>query len=102
MRPVLHGDAVAAARALFVLPAEDRDQAMALMLSRAEAADCYRRRFARAHPQWGNGSLMAAAMSQRLPPEPPLDDAEYCRCVASVFSVLADRRERTCALSGRS
>jgi hypothetical protein len=102
MRPVLHGDAVAAARALFALSAEDRDKAMAVMLSRAEAADCYRRRFARAHPQWGNGSLMAVAMSRRLPPEPPLEDADYCRCLASVFAALADRRERILALNGRN
>jgi len=101
MRPVLHGDAVAAARVLSALQPAAREGAIARMLSRAEAADAYRRRFARAHPRWGNGSLMAVALSERPAGEPPLDDPDYCRCLACVFLALAARRERNAALSGR-
>ncbi|TCM86626.1 hypothetical protein [Rhodovulum steppense] len=92
MRPVLPGDAVAAARALFARPSGERPASMALMLVRAQAADSYRKRFGRAHPVWGNGSLMALVQRESLPPEPLLDDPDYCRCLALVFSALADRR----------
>ncbi|HDR29185.1 MAG TPA: hypothetical protein ENN83_11355 [Rhodovulum sp.] len=95
MRPVLPGDAVAAARALFACPPGKRTASMALMLERAEAADAYRKRFGRAHPAWGNGSLMALAQRESLPPEPLLDDPDYCRCLALVFATLADRRAAT-------
>lgn len=102
MRPILPGDAVAAARALYARPPAARLGAMATMLARAEAADAYRKRFHRAHPAWGNGSLMALAQREDLPPEPPLDDPDYCRCLALVFATLADRRETRATLSGRS
>ncbi|TCO70903.1 hypothetical protein [Rhodovulum euryhalinum] len=101
MRPVLHGDVVAAARALYVRSPEERLAAMALMLARADAADAYRKRFHRAHPEWGNGSLMALACRQDLPPEPPLDDPDYCRCLALVLASLADSRMSKAAFSGR-
>ncbi|GAA0286001.1 DUF7742 family protein [Rhodovulum strictum] len=93
MRPVLPGDAVAAARALYARPSTERQAAMSLMLVHAEAADAYRKRFGRAHPVWGNGSLMALAQREALPPEPSLDDPDYCRCLAIVFGTLADRRD---------
>ncbi|WP_414897409.1 hypothetical protein [Rhodovulum sp. YEN HP10] len=93
MRPVLHGDAVAAARALYRLPAAERGRMIGALLMQAEAADAYRKRFGRGHPDWGNGSLMALAENWELPPEPSLDDAEYCRCLAQVFCALAAWRD---------
>lgn len=102
MRPVLHGDAVAAARRLWALPEGARACEMARMLARAEAADRFRKRFGRAHPHWGNGALMAVAGAQSLPPEPRLDDAGYCRCLAVVYSALAAWRAEKARLSGRS
>ncbi|RAP39878.1 hypothetical protein BYZ73_18030 [Rhodovulum viride] len=93
MRPVLHGDAVAAARALYALPQADRAGAIQAMLLRAEAADAYRKRFGRGHPLWGNGSLMALVQRGALPPEPSLDEPEYCRCLAQVFAALAAWRD---------
>ena len=98
MRPVLHGDVVAAARALLAMPAEKRRSAMGTMLSRASAADAYRKRFGRAHGAWGNGSLMAVAHGYELRPEPFLDDAEYCACLVMVFDTLmAWRGSHSCA-----
>lgn len=93
MRPVLHGDAVAAARALLLVPRADRLHAMHTYLARADAADRYRKRFGRAHPCWGNGALMAVVQGEGEPPEPPLDASEYCRCLAEVFLALAAWRE---------
>lgn len=74
---------------------------MTTMLERAEAADDYRKRFARAHPDWGNGSLMALAMREVLPPEPSYDDPDYCRCLATVLCALANWRGEKAALGGR-
>ncbi|MGC9420101.1 MAG: hypothetical protein ACP5EN_14150 [Rhodovulum sp.] len=71
------------------------------MFAKVEAADAYRKRFHRAHPDWGNGSLMALAHREELPPEPPLDDPDYCRCLALVFSALAEWRAEQAHLSGR-
>ncbi|SMX42001.1 DUF7742 family protein [Actibacterium lipolyticum] len=88
MRPVLHGDVVAAARVLLATPASKRSFIMAEMLSRASAADAYRKRFGRAHFRWGNGSLMAVAYGYEMRPEPFLDDADYCSCLAQVFDAL--------------
>ncbi|SIO11146.1 hypothetical protein SAMN05444722_0459 [Rhodovulum sp. ES.010] len=102
MRPVLHGDAVCAARALHARPPAERPFALARLMARAEAADAYRKRFGRAHPAWGNGSLMALAAREDLPPEPPLDDPDYCRCLARVFAAIAEWREVKARLSGRN
>jgi hypothetical protein len=88
MRPVLHGDVVAAARVLYALPSKCRDGAMAHLLRNADLADRHRQRTGRAHPLWGDGSLMTAALAAAPPPEPRLDDAEYCGCMALVFDAL--------------
>ncbi|TCP42321.1 hypothetical protein [Rhodovulum marinum] len=102
MRPILPGDAVAAARALYTRPVGERASTMVHMLARVEAADAYCKRFHRAHPDWGNGSLMALAQRENLPPEPPLDDPDYCRCLALVFATLAAWRVEQARFSERN
>lgn len=92
MRPVLHGDVVAAAMALLQLPTERREAAFEAMLQKARAADAYRKRFGRGHPKWGNGSLMAVALPKVVGPEPFLDNPDYCRCMALVFDRLVQWR----------
>ncbi|WP_457646696.1 DUF7742 family protein [Profundibacter sp.] len=95
MRPVLHGDVVAAALVLLRVPVPARRNAMRDMLEQAAAADLYRKRLGKGHPAWGNGSLMAVAMRQGRASEPFLDDPDYCRCLITVFSeLLAWRSER--------
>ncbi|WP_237400741.1 hypothetical protein [Rhodovulum sulfidophilum] len=42
---------------------------------------------------------MALAQNLDLPPEPSLDDADYCRCLAQVLGALATWREWKAALS---
>lgn len=88
MRPVQHGDVVAAARALLRLPETGRAAALRRMLAQARAADAYRKRLGKAHPEWGNGSLMAVALRGGVPPEPKLDVPDYCRCLVMVFEEL--------------
>ena len=99
MRPVLHSDIVAAARVLLALPKEGRLQAMRKMLERAGAADLYRKRFRKHHPDWGNGSLMAVAMRYKMRPEPFMDDLDYCRCLMLVFESLLSWRCEKAALN---
>lgn len=88
MRPVLHGDVVTAARVLLRLPEGARVGQMRRMLEQATAADRYRKKLGRAHPFWGNGSLMAVAMGRPMAREPFLDDLAYCSCLALVFEAL--------------
>jgi len=95
MRPVLHSDVVAAARVLLRLPDGCRRREMRRLLEQAAVADLYRKRLRQVHPQWGNGSLMAAAGARDMAPEKFLDDPDYCCCLMLVFEVLLDwRRER--------
>lgn len=91
MRPVLHGDLVAAARALLPVAPPARPARLAALLEAAEMAEAHRRRTGRAHPRLGTGSLMAAAMRAPLPPEPGLDDSDYLACLALVAAALRDR-----------
>lgn len=91
MRPVLNSDVTAAARALLTLPEAVRAGAFRSMLDKAQAADLYRKRIGRAHPFWGNGSLMAVARMAPLPPEPFLSDPGYLDCLATVVEGLIAR-----------
>ena len=97
MRPVLHGDVSDAARALLSAPRGMRRRLCRRMIAEAEAADSHRLRTGRLHPVWGNGSLMSAARKRRLPPEPNLDDLDYCHCMETVLACLIDHLSRLAA-----
>lgn len=101
MRPVSYGDVRAAALVLLGLPDVAREGAIRRMLTHASAADAYRKRYGRAHPLWGVGSLMTAAgISRRA--EPFLDDPEYCECLSTVFRAIIDwRAENASAIRPR-
>jgi hypothetical protein len=94
MRRVLHGDLVAMARHLLTLPPDQRPAACARALDQADAADRFRKRLGRAHPRWGNGTLMARARSIALPREPALCDPAYAACLILVLQTLITRRAR--------
>ncbi|TYB82874.1 hypothetical protein [Maritimibacter fusiformis] len=91
MRRVMHGDVVAAGCALLAVPEAGRARLLSRMLAEAEAADRHRRATGRAHPVWGTGSLMSAALARDRVAEPFLDDRAYAECLALVFEVLARR-----------
>ena len=84
----MHGDVVAVARVLYALPDVSRPGALKRLMCKAGWADAFRRRTGRAHPVWGDGSLMTAALAATPPPEPKLDDPVYCACLAMVFEGL--------------
>jgi hypothetical protein len=88
MRPVLHGDVSAAARALLAAPPMDRDRLCSRMIREAELADTHVCQTGRIHPLFGNGSLMAAARGRRLADEPGFDDPQYCQCFEIVLRHL--------------
>ncbi|MCC6304093.1 MAG: hypothetical protein IT545_02730 [Rhodobacteraceae bacterium] len=94
MRPVLHGDVVAAARALRLAPLGARAALIGRLIAEADLADRWRRRTGRAHPRAGNGSLMAAAAAWPQAPEPFLSDADYLDCLRIVIEALIARRAR--------
>jgi hypothetical protein len=98
MRPILPGDVTAAARALLHVPPGFRDALMKRIITEAEAADCYRRKFRKAHAVWGNGTLMAAALARPVAREPRSNDRDYLDCQARVIDALiqrADQKPRT-------
>lgn len=99
MRPVLHADVVAAARALLCVADVERRGIMYQMLEQASVADAYYKRFGRGHSTLGNGSLMAVAMSRDMAAEPFLDDPDYCRCWVVVFEALITWRSERAALN---
>ncbi|MCR8546575.1 hypothetical protein M4578_01945 [Salipiger sp. P9] len=88
MRPVLHGDLICAACALLAVPRGQRWRFARDLVARADAADRYRRHLGRAHPDWGNGTLMAAALAHVLAPERRLDDPDYAECLILVLEAL--------------
>lgn len=92
MRPVLHGDVMAAARVLLRLPCDKRQAVMQQMLERASFADLYYKRLGRGHAEWGNGSLMAVAFARDMAIETFLDDPDYCSCFVLVFEALIQWR----------
>lgn len=92
MRPVLHGDIVAAARVLFLTPEPERLVLCRRMIREAECAYRFYLRVGRPHPKWGSGSLMSAALNRPAAPEPSLDNSAYCTCIELVLRELVLRR----------
>ncbi len=90
MRPILHGDVSDAARALLASPMAGRERLCRRMIAEADAALSHVNRTGRLHPDWGNGSLMAAARTHRLAPEPGFHDLDYCRCMETVLACLIE------------
>jgi hypothetical protein len=92
MRPVLHGDVVSAARALLTVPEAARAEFCATLIQRADMADKHCRQTGQVHLMWGNGSLMAAARTHRLPSEPSFENDIYCSCFEMVLQMLVKWR----------
>jgi len=88
MRPVGFDDLRTAARALMAVPQDARGALCARLLQRARWADCYVKRLSKLHPQWGDGTLRAAARPEELAHERWLGDQEYRDCCMLVLSML--------------
>jgi hypothetical protein len=94
MRAPLLGDVVAVARALRAVDQEYRRELLDLLFEEASAAERHGRETGMIHPRFGDGSLMAAALTRSCVREPGLDDGEYCQCLALVLTTLAARPDR--------
>ena len=94
MRPVLHSDLSAAARVLLLIPHALRQSVMDQMVVDAEFADRHMRRLKAPHPEWGSGTLAAAAARHAQADEPSMDSSEYCECLRIVLRSLIARRTR--------
>ncbi len=95
MRGVTHGDAVAAASLLRLVPRETWGATLETLFERAHAADLYRKRLGRHHPRWGNGSLASAVLcGSAVWPEQRLCDLDYMEALAAVLLSLIYRRRR--------
>lgn len=91
MRTALHGDAVSVARVLLGAPPERRRWILLRICREADLAHRFFRDRHRPHPIWGDGSLMTAALRRHPLPEPGLDSADYCRCLAMTYQALGAR-----------
>lgn len=94
MRPILPADLDLAARVLLNLPKVERRAVIARLIGQADIADRYRKRLGRAHPLYGSGSLMAAALRHRHDAPARHCDDDYCACLAEVLDALAVYRAR--------
>ncbi|MBL4811324.1 MAG: hypothetical protein JKX69_02950 [Rhodobacteraceae bacterium] len=94
MRPLLPGDLDAAVRLALPLRADQRAGALRLLLQQADTADRYRKRLGRAHPAYGDGSLMAAAQGGARLPLPAYCNRAYCTTLASVLAAIELWRRR--------
>lgn len=64
-------------------------------LIKAHAADCYRKRFGRSHPIWGNGSLAASFhFETTLLPEPFLVETDFLEATAEAINAIVEWRKR--------
>jgi hypothetical protein len=96
MRQLAHSDLVTLARRLTGIPEDRWDTTVSQSLYDAHAADCYRKRFGRAHPVWGNGSLSASIRMRDggLMPEPFLTGTQYLRALGKVIEGVIQWRSR--------
>ena len=90
MRPPTLVDAVAAARVLRAAPEAGRPALLRRLICETRQAARHLRATGRAHPRFGDGSLIAAALRHPVVREPGLDDPAYCRCLAFVLVAIAE------------
>lgn len=102
MRPILAGDVFAAARAVQDLPEPEQARWVHQLLEQADWADKYRKRTAKHHPRWGNGSVMGVIGCRDAPKgSPRFADPEFCTAARIVLQELADWRAFKARRGGR-
>lgn len=94
MRPILPGDLDCAVAVVMAQPPATRAAVAARMLEQADLADRYRKKLGRAHPVYGTGSLMSAALCWPEGPRGRVYDASYCAALIVVLRALQAWRAR--------
>ncbi|MGJ8618206.1 MAG: DUF7742 family protein [Sulfitobacter sp.] len=92
MRSVYFSDLSVAARALLSVPPDHRENLCMQMMWEADWADKYTKRLGKAHLQWGNGTLMAAARTRQLQSERCFSDTEFAMCIGVIIKCLEMHR----------
>lgn len=90
MRPIFPYDLQDVARALMMVSNAERPALAQDVLRRAVAADAYRRKFARPHPEFGHGTISGAARSFPLAPLPWHADQAYLSCIRVFLTAYLD------------
>ncbi|UWR51330.1 DUF7742 family protein [Phaeobacter inhibens] len=88
-RPVLPGDITSTARALLAVAPAQRRVLCERIFAGAGQALRHTRRHRRLCPDWGDGSLSAAARKFPLADEPFYDAPQYLSCTRLVLAQLA-------------
>ncbi|KII18237.1 hypothetical protein [Phaeobacter sp. S60] len=88
-RPILPGDITSTARALLAVAPAQRRALCERIFAGAGHALRHTRRTRRLCPDWGDGSLSAAARKFTLADEPFYDAAPYLACTRLVLARLA-------------
>lgn len=90
MRRCLPGDLFEAAS--LIAASSNPAALITRLLDQAHAAHLYAKRFGRAHPAWGNGSLMARALAETGPRHKIPHSAPFLSALALVATQLASRK----------
>lgn len=88
MRPVLSTDLICAGRAVLQARGHARVNLARSLVSAARIADNYRLRTGALHPDFGDGTLAAAARKQGMAAERTLCDPEFSEALIEVLLAI--------------
>ena len=94
MRRCLPGDLFEAAALVAASTEPGQPALIARLLDQADAAHRYAKHFGRAHPAWGNGSLMARALAEPGPRHTTCHSHRFLSALALVAVHLATHKRR--------
>ena len=86
------GDLVAAATVVATADRPVRSRLAQDLIEQADAAHRFAKRRGRAHPDWGNGSLMSRALLVPQHNSPAQDSEDFLWSLALVAGLLAKRK----------
>lgn len=91
MRAVHLADIEVAARALAVVAPPDRQNRLLELMKNAHLADKVRKKFGKSHPEFGNGTLMSAALKGPLAPRPDYITTDFAACLRLVLAQVGGK-----------
>lgn len=94
MRKCLLGDVIEAAALVAAHPADQQTRLANQLITQADFAHRYAKRFGRAHPAWGNGSLMARALAEPGPRHYSPAAPGFLRALSLLSALLAARKSQ--------
>lgn len=100
MRRCLPGDLLSAAACIAAADTAEWRPLADRLLTEADAAHRYAKRFGRAHPVWGNGSLMARAnlLGAAIP---DLQSQGFLAALSLIAALLTKRKMASASISCR-